>query len=307
MKKLVFILSVVSVGFMACKEEGGNKLKTASNKNYSNVTVDTDSESEKFSYSIGMIIGSTLKNNSVDSIDYSVIDRAFDDSEKDQIAYTLTSREVQNLLGEEVNVESIDQDILKRAIYDVLEGDTTLLTMPEVNTSYRTFLQNNQTKIGEKNLQAGKTFLESNKNNEGVQVSDSGLQYQLIEEGTGEMPGNTDVLEVDFTGTTIDGEEFLSTPDEQPAYVDLADNQSEIQGLMEGLTLFPAGSHFKLFIPSNLAFGANRMSPEVGPNSTVVIEVNDFQIMDSEKKAEYKRQKEEYMKQLEQMQRQQQR
>ena len=304
MKKILFVFAIASLGLVACEENGNNKV--AKQSNLEKVSVNTDSESEKFSYSIGMIIGSTLKNNQVDSIDYSVVNRAFDDSQNDQMAYTLISREVQSLLGEEVNMDNVDQTIIKRAIKDVLHEDSTLLSMQEVNTSYRTFMQNNQTKIGERNLAEGKEYLEANKAKENIQVTESGLQHRLIEEGAGEMPSNNDVVEVSFSGTNLAGDEFINTANGQPAYIDLSDENADIPGLMEGLRLYPAGSQFELFLPSNLAFGNNRMSPEVGPNSTVIIKVDSVNILEPAAKNEYRQAREQYMRQMEELQRQQQ-
>ena len=300
MKKLFFVLAIASIGLVACEEEGN--IKKPASKNLDNVTVDTDSESEKFSYSIGMIIGNTLKNNQVDSIDYGVINRAFEDSEDDQIAYTLVSREVQSLSGEEVNMENVNQDIIQRAIYDVLEGDTTLLSMQEVNTAYRTFMQNNQTRIGEQNLAKGKNFLESNKAKEGVEVTDSGLQHMLIEEGNGEIPNDNDLVEVAFVGTSVSGEEFINTSNSQAAYIDLAEDNSDIPGLVEGLQLYPEGSRYNLYVPSNLAFGNNRMSPEVGPNSTVILKIDSVKIMDAQTRREYRQARDQYRQQMQRQQ-----
>ena len=300
MKKLFFVLAIASIGLVACEEEGN--IKKPASKNLDNITVDTDSESEKFSYSIGMIIGNTLKNNQVDSIDYGVINRAFEDSEDDQIAYTLVSREVQSLSGEEVNMENVNQDIIQRAIYDVLEGDTTLLSMQEVNTAYRTFMQNNQTRIGEQNLAKGKNFLESNKAKEGVEVTDSGLQHMLIEEGNGEIPNDNDLVEVAFVGTSVSGEEFINTSNSQAAYIDLAEENSDIPGLVEGLQLYPEGSRYNLYVPSNLAFGNNRMSPEVGPNSTVILKIDSVKIMDAQTRREYRQARDQYRQQMQRQQ-----
>lgn len=308
MKKIIFALSLATLSVVACKNEtsSASTTKTVSTKNLKTLVVNPDSESEKFSYTIGMIIANTLKGNGVDSINYGIIERAFNDSQEEQIAYSLASREAQALATEEVDLSSLDTKIMQKGMYDVLEGDTTLLTMQEGSTSYRAFLENNQTKVAERNLEASKTFLEGNKTKEGVKVTDTGLQHLEIKKGEGKVPTNKDVVEVVFSGENLVGKEFLSTPVEQPAYIDLSDNSSEIPGLMEGVKLYPSGSEFKLFVPSNLAFGANRVSPEVGPNSTILLHVKDVKIMDAKQKAEYKKAKKQYLEQMKKMQRQQQ-
>lgn len=307
MKKTIFTLSIATLSLVACKEQtnGTSVTKSVSTKNLKTVVVDTDSESEKFSYTIGMIIANTLKGSGVDSIDYGVVVNAFEDSKEAQIAYSLASREAQALAGEEVDLAQLDKQIMQKGMYDVLEADTTLLTMQEGSTSYRAFLENNQTKVAERNLETGKTYLEGNKANEGVQITDTGLQHLSIKKGEGKLPTKKDVVEVVFSGENLAGKEFLSTPVEQPAYIDLSDETSEIPGLMEGVKLYPTGSEFKLFVPSNLAFGANRVSPEVGPNSTIILHVKDVKIMDAKQKAEYKKAKREYLAQMKKMQRQQ--
>ena len=310
MKKIILALAITSVGLMSCEENGENSISNSSNEDLTAVDVNTDSESEKFSYSMGMIIGNTLKNNDVDSVNYGIVNRAFDDSENEQMAYMLIAREVQSLTGEEVDLNNVDQSVLKRGIYDVLENDTTLLTMPEMNTSYRGYLENNNLKVGERNLEKGKSFLESNKANEGVQVTDSGLQYQLIEEGSGEALTADDVVLVDLTGTSIHGEEFINTADQgQPLPVDLGATANagglSIPGLVEALQLVPAGSKLKVFIPSNLAFGDQRLSPEVGPNSTIIFDIQDVQPMSAEQKQQYLQQMEQQRQMMQQMQRQQ--
>lgn len=314
MKKIVFAISLAAIAFAGCKDGASTGVK-GGNNNFKSVNVNTDSESEKFSYSIGMIVGNTLKNNNIDSIDYDIINRAFKDSENDQMAYMMVAREVQSLAGEELDLASVDQSIMKRAIYDVLQGDTTLISMPEVNKAYTGFLENNQTKVGERNLEAGKTFLEANKAKEGVKTTDSGLQYQLIEEGSGEKFSTNDVVLVDLVGTNANGDEFVNTQDGgqklpvilNPKYGNVSG--LEIPGLIEGINLFPAGSIYKLYIPSNLAFGPQRLSPEIGPNSTIVLEVKGVEKMPADQQKQYLQQVERQMEQqrmmMQQMQRQQ--
>ncbi len=299
-KQSLAILLLVVFTWVGCKNNSTSK---KSKQDFSKVTVDTDSESEKFSYSIGMIIGNTLKNNGIDSLNYSVLDRAFEDGENDRIVYSITSDQVQNLVNEEVDLEAVNKNIIKRAIYDVLDTDTTLITLPEVSQAYQGYMQNNQSRISQRNLDEGKKFLENNLTKDGVKVTDSGLQYRLIQEGTGEMPSGDNVYEVFFTAKTVDGKEIIDNTVE-PSYVDLGDKTSEFAGLVEGIQLFPLGSEFDLFVPSNLAFGNTRISPEAGPNSTLVIHVTDAKQLDDATKKQYRDAKAAYFQQLSQQQQQ---
>jgi len=304
-QSVIFYLFCFAVLF-ACNDDASTTKKKAT-MDYSGVDVNTDSESEKFSYSVGMIVGNTLKNTGLDSVNYSIIDEAFEDSEEDQVVYSITAREVQTLLGEEVDLSKINEEIVKRAIYDVFEGDTTLLSLQEVSSSYQNFMQNNQSAVAEKNLEKGKTFLESNKNTEGVEVTDSGLQYQLVQAGNGETPGDNDVVEVWFSAETLAGKEFKEDVDQATSFVDLTDGTSDIPALAEAVKLFPAGSEFFLWIPSNLAFGETRISPDLGPNSTIKVHVSKTEIVDADTRNAYRQQKEEYLRRLQQQQQQQQR
>jgi len=192
-------------------------------------------------------------------------------------------------------------------MYDVLEGDTTLMNGLEVQQAYTAFMKSNQIKVGEANLAAGKAFLEQNANNEGVKVTESGLQHLLIEEGTGEVPTENDVIELNYTATSIDGEEFDASQEGQPFIIEMKDYNSATPGLMQSLSLYPMGTKYRVFIPSNLAYGGQRLSPKLGPNSTVVYDIELVRKLDNTEAREYLKAKAAYMKQLQEMQQQQQR
>lgn len=119
--------------------------------------------------------------------------------------------------------------------------------------------------------QAGVEFLAANKAKPGVMTTASGLQYQVISEGTGQKPKETDMVTVHYHGTTIDGTVFDSSVDRgEPASFGL--NQV-IPGWTEGVQLMSVGSKYKFFIPENLAYGAQSPSPSIKPYSTLIFEV----------------------------------
>jgi len=121
------------------------------------------------------------------------------------------------------------------------------------------------------NLQAGQDFLAANKANEGVVALPSGLQYQVLKEGSGAKPGARDKVTCHYHGTLIDGTVFDSSVQRgQPATFPL---DRVISGWTEGLQLMPTGSKWRFFIPPNLAYGDRQVSAQIGPNSTLIFDV----------------------------------
>jgi FKBP-type peptidyl-prolyl cis-trans isomerase len=120
------------------------------------------------------------------------------------------------------------------------------------------------------NAAAGDKFLLENRNVDGVKVTDSGLQYKVIEMGDGAKPAATDTVTVHYRGTLLSGEEFDSSYSRnQPMTFQL---DQVIPGWTEGVQLMPVGSKFMFYIPPNLAYGPNGGGP-IGPNATLVFEV----------------------------------
>lgn len=125
--------------------------------------------------------------------------------------------------------------------------------------------------MAEKNLNAGKAFLEGNAKREGVITLPSGLQYEILKEGDGEKPGPRSTVKCHYHGTTIEGKVFDSSVKRgTPASFPL---NRVISGWTEALQLMPVGSKWKLFLPPNLAYGEEQISKEIGPNSTLIFEV----------------------------------
>ncbi|UAY55873.1 FKBP-type peptidyl-prolyl cis-trans isomerase [Arachidicoccus terrestris] len=130
--------------------------------------------------------------------------------------------------------------------------------------------QRNQKKAAE-NLQAGQEFLAENAKKEGVISLESGLQYQVLTMGEGEKPSAADQVTCHYHGTVIDGTVFDSSVERgQPATFPL---NRVIKGWTEGLQLMPVGSKFRFFIPADLAYGERAVSAVIGPNSTLIFDV----------------------------------
>ena len=151
------------------------------------------------------------------------------------------------------------------------------MSREEIQTALMTYqqqLQEEQTKqieeLAQKNKDAGEAFLAENGTRDGVQTTESGLQYEVVTEGTGDKPAETDTVKVHYTGTLISGKVFDSSR-ERGEPVSFALNQV-IPGWTEGLQLMNKGARYKLFIPSDLAYGpgGNRA---IGPNETLIFDV----------------------------------
>jgi FKBP-type peptidyl-prolyl cis-trans isomerase len=129
----------------------------------------------------------------------------------------------------------------------------------------------------QKNDEAGKAFLAANKKKTGVKVSQTGLQYKVIKAGTGPKPKKTDIIRAHYKGTLTDGTEFDSSaryakPGQEPQPAVFAVNQV-IPGWVEALQAMTVGSKWQLVVPPDLAYGEEGFPPDIGPNATLVFEI----------------------------------
>jgi len=128
----------------------------------------------------------------------------------------------------------------------------------------------------QQNLKAGQEFLTANKNKPGVTELPSGLQYEIITEGTGPKPSASNKVTCHYHGTLIDGTVFDSSVKRgQPATFPL---DMVIKGWTEGLQLMPKGSKWRFFIPASLGYGERQMGAQIGPNSALIFEVELLEI-----------------------------
>lgn len=196
-------------------------------------------------------------------------------TKKDKLSYGIGADLARNLKAQSIDV---DPDIVAKGIKDVLSGGKTLLNEEEIRQTIAELRQEliakqalEAKKIGEKNKKEGEQFLEANKKKEGVKTLPSGLQYKVITEGTGKSPKATDTVTVNYRGTLIDGTEFDSSYKRgQPATFPV---NGVISGWTEALQLMKEGAKWQLFIPSALAYGERGAGGIIGPNATLIFEV----------------------------------
>lgn len=197
------------------------------------------------------------------------------DNDTKKASYSIGQQIGQNL--KQQNIE-IDADVVAMALKDASKGDSKLSKEDQQKAMMK--LQESVMKKaqeqGEKNKKTGQEFLDKNKTQPGVQVTKSGLQYQVLKEGTGKMPTAKDQVKCHYLGTLTTGEKFDSSYDRnEPATFPVS---GVIPGWTEALQLMKVGSKWKLFIPSELAYGASPR-PGIPANSVLVFEVELLDIV----------------------------
>jgi FKBP-type peptidyl-prolyl cis-trans isomerase FklB len=196
-------------------------------------------------------------------------------TQKDKVSYAMGMN-----FGTGFRKQSIDIDpaILARGLRDALSNGKTLLTedearvvLTQLQTDLRAKQQEAAQQAGEANKKQGLAFLEANKSKEGVVALPSGLQYKVLQEGTGPKPAATDEVVCNYRGTLLDGAEFDSSYKRgQPATFPVS---GVIKGWTEALQLMPVGSKWQIFVPAELAYAERGAGPQIGPNATLVFEV----------------------------------
>lgn len=204
------------------------------------------------------------------------------ESLEDRASYAIGMNMAQGMKSQDV---PIDLDLLIQGMRDAFAEGETRLSPEEMQKALQEFQQmmvqrQQQARAaqGEENQKQADAFFAENKDKEGVMTTDSGLQYMVLEEGDGPKPSVDDRVTVHYTGTLLDGTKFDSSVDRgQPATFPV---KGVIQGWQEAIPLMSVGSKYKLWIPPNLAYGANGQGPVIGPNAALVFEVELLGIED---------------------------
>jgi FKBP-type peptidyl-prolyl cis-trans isomerase len=186
-------------------------------------------------------------------------------------------------------LDSIDLNpmLFAKAMLDS-KDDKTEMTAEEANATVMAYISKREADMAAKQAETNKTlymdyikenekFLTDNKAKAGVNVTESGIQYEVIKMGTGEKPTANSTVKVHYTGTTIDGTVFDSSVGKEPAQFPLA---SVIPGWTEAVQLMPVGSKFKVYLPAELAYGANGAGEAIKPFSTLIFEIELLDIVE---------------------------
>ena len=190
-------------------------------------------------------------------------------TEMEKVSYSLGVNVAKSVKNQ--GLESIDSEAIAQAFTDVFEGNELKISEQESNVILQEYFGKLAQKAQSQNVEAGQNFLAENAKRDGVVTTATGLQYEVLTEGSGDSPKETDQVTVHYHGTLIDGTVFDSSVERgQPATFPV---NGVIPGWVEALQLMNPGAKFKLFIPSNLAYGERGAGGAIGPNASLIFEV----------------------------------
>ena len=193
----------------------------------------------------------------------------------DKFSYAIGLGIGQNLLS--MGAQGINVNDFAQAISDVLNRKETAISHNEAREIVNKYFEELEAKMNAENIEKGNAFLAENAKKEGIITLPSGLQYQVLQEGNGKKPSATDRVKCHYEGTLIDGTLFDSSIKRgQPAVFGV--NQV-IKGWVEALQLMSEGAKWRLFIPSELGYGAQQAGEMIPPHSTLIFEVELIEVL----------------------------
>jgi len=190
-------------------------------------------------------------------------------NEIDSVSYSLGLNVAKNVKTQ--GMEGFNSDALVKGFNDGFSGNTPMLSDMDAGSCLNSYFQKAQLAKSEATKEAGEAFLAQNKTRKGVVTTESGLQYEILKEGTGKKPKLEDKVTTHYHGTLIDGTVFDSSVNRgEPVSFNV---NGVIPGWTEALQLMPVGSKWKLYIPPDLAYGERGAGNAIGPNETLIFEV----------------------------------
>lgn len=203
-------------------------------------------------------------------------------TELDSVSYAIGMDVANNVKR---SFDEFDNDLFIQGYRNATDSTDIMLDQAKAQQLVRSYFQKKQQEEiarrqeeAIKNKEEGEKFLAENKTKEGVLTTETGLQYMVLNEGTGDKPQATSKVKIHYHGTLTDGTVFDSSVDKgQP--IEMRVNQF-VKGFSEGLMLMPAGSKYKLFIPGNLGYGTNPPGDIIKPNSVIVFDVELLEILE---------------------------
>ncbi len=202
------------------------------------------------------------------------------DTEDQKASYGIGLNMGRNMQGAE---SRLDRAAFLRGLEDAMARAEPAVDEAEIQTALRAFgeavMQEQEARRSaeaEKNLAEGDAYLAENGAKEGVTTTESGLQYEVLRQGNGPHPTATDRVSIHYKGTLIDGTEFDSSYGGQPAVFGV---DGVIPGFAEALQLMPVGSQYRVVIPGDLGYGADGTGGDIGPNATLIFEIEMLEIV----------------------------
>jgi FKBP-type peptidyl-prolyl cis-trans isomerase FklB len=193
----------------------------------------------------------------------------------EEFSYSLGLTISSNLM--QSGVKQIDSLQFLAGLQDSYAGNKPRISMDEANYILKEFMLANNEEEANKNLEEGLLYLSNNINNEGVIKTESGLQYKILKDGYGESPNIDDQIKCHYHGILLDGTVFDSSIErKQPVIFPV---NAVIQGWSEALQLMKVGAKWRLFIPSDLAYGEEGAGGLIGPNATLIFDVELLEII----------------------------
>lgn len=195
--------------------------------------------------------------------------------ELERFSYALGMSVASNLIRS--GVKTINPEVFVQALKDTFLGEMPEIMPDEANIILEKFMQKASTENADANLKEGMEFLAGKKLEEGVFELPSGLQYEILQQGDGEVPKINNEVKCHYHGSLIDGTVFDSSVQRnQPAVFPV---NGVIKGWVEALQMMPVGSRWRLYVPPELAYGEQGAGEVIGPNATLIFEVELLEIV----------------------------